>query len=250
MPRCCCNGRVQITRPPLWADDLPGDVPGFRRGEEHEGPRDLFRGAQPPHRRFPGKVGLVLRREPGHHVGLDHTGGHAVDRDARRTFLFGQGAAQPDDPGLGGRVVRLAAAAHLAPHAADAQDAPVFTADHPRQHGAAGVKDAVQVGGHHPPPILVGQVGEQFLLGDARVADQHLQPPEGLFRFRCSPAGGGRVRGIGLQRQELPVGSQRPGLLQYRAGGVGMAVPGEGYVVPPPGQRPEQQLRRCRGCRR
>lgn len=51
----------------------------------------------------------------------------------------------------------------------------------PGQHRAAGVERAVQIDGHHPPPVLVGGVGEQLDLCDARIADEHLQTAEFLL---------------------------------------------------------------------
>ena len=101
----------------------------------------------------------------------------------------GKGLAKADEPCLGRTVGDLAAAAGLAPHAADKQDAAVFTVDHAGQNRAAGVERAVQIDGHHPPPVLVGGVGEQLDLRDAGIADEHLQTAE----FLLGPGNGGRT---------------------------------------------------------
>ena len=61
------------------------------------------------------------------------------------------------------------------------------------QGGPDGVEDSVHIGGKELPPLPVGDVGEQHLgQGDARVADQGVQSPEG--------GAGGLHQGLGFVR--------------------------------------------------
>ena len=98
--------------------------------------------------------------------------------------------------------MHLAAAAGLAPHAAHGQDAARLAADHARQGQLAQVERAAQVHVQHVLPLLRGDIGEQLLLGNARVAHQHIHMAHGLLhgveRHLTAGAGGH----VALDRQQ------------------------------------------------
>ena len=98
--------------------------------------------------------------------------------------------------------MHLAAAAGLAPHTAHGQDAARLAADHARQGQLAQVERAAQVHVQHVLPLLRGDIGEQLLLGNARVAHQHIHMAHGLLhgveRHLTAGAGGH----IALDRQQ------------------------------------------------
>ena len=77
--------------------------------------------------------------------------------------------------------MHLAAAAGLAPHAAHGQDASGLAADHTRQRQLTQVERTGQVHVQHMLPLFRGDVGEQLLLGDARIAHQHIHTAQCLF---------------------------------------------------------------------
>ena len=88
----------------------------------------------------------------------------------------------------------LAAAAGLAPHAAHGEDTARFAAYHPGQGQLAEVERTGQVDVQHPLPLFRRDVGEQLLLGDARVAHQHIHPAQRLLggaegQLTAGPAG-------------------------------------------------------------
>ena len=90
--------------------------------------------------------------------------------------------------------MHLAAAAGLAPHTAHGEDPARLAADHPGQGQLAEVERTGQVDVQHPLPLLRRDVGEQLLLGDARVAHQHIQMAQRLLggaegQLTAGPAG-------------------------------------------------------------
>ena len=187
--------------------------------------------AQPSHGCLLGQGRPVLLGKSGHHVSVNDTGSHHIDGDAAGPFLLGQRLAETDQPCFGGTVGDFTAAAGLPPHAAHQQDSTVFAVDHAGQSGPAGVKGSVQIHRHDAAPVLIGGIGEEFLLGNAGVTDKNLQSAQFLFGTPHRHGDLGRVGGIGTQSQKLTVGSDLPGLGQYLFGGAAVMVPGEGHII-------------------
>ena len=52
------------------------------------------------------------------------------------------------------------------------------------QGGAAAEEDAVEIGGHHLAPLLVGDFGRLAAFEDAGVVDQNIQPAKALDHGR------------------------------------------------------------------
>ena len=108
--------------------------------------------------------------------------------------------------------------------------------DHAGQHRAAGVERAVQINGHHPPPVLVGGVGEQLDLRDARIADEHLQTAE----FLLGPGNGGAHLGgvarVGPDGKIAAAGVDFFGLTAHGVGGIGVGIVRKGDVIARPGK--------------
>ena len=108
--------------------------------------------------------------------------------------------------------------------------------DHTGQHRAAGVERAVQIDGHHPPPVLVGGVGEQLDLRDARIADEHLQTAE----FLLGPGNGGAHLGgvarVGPDGKIEAAGVDFFGLTAHGVGGIGVGIVRKGDVIACPGK--------------
>ena len=106
--------------------------------------------------------------------------------------------------------------------------------DHTGQHRAAGVERAVQIDGHHPPPVLVGGVGEQLDLRDARIADEHLQTAE----FLLGPGNGGAHLGgvarVGPDGKIEAAGVDFFGLTAHAVGGIGVGIVRKGDVIARP----------------
>ena len=61
-------------------------------------------------------------------------------------------------------------------------------------------------------PILVGSVGKQLLLGDARIADKHLQTAQGFFGLGHSGAHLGGVARVSADGQKRPGRGEGAGL--------------------------------------
>src|SRR5690606_18304090 len=116
---------------------------------------------------LPGRHG-----DPRRHLGLDEPGGDGVDRDATggQPLVRAHRPDQPDDAGLGGGVVGLAAVAGDAGGGGDADDPSAVV----QPAGQVGVEEDLvdpDLGGqvdlqHAAPPLLVG-VDEQPVAGDA-----------------------------------------------------------------------------------
>ena len=86
-------------------------------------------------------------------------------------------------------------------------------------------------------PILVGSVGKQLLLGDARIADKHLQTAQGFFGLGHSGAHLGGVARVSADGQKRPGRGEGAGLGGYGLGGFGVCMIGKGHVVARAGQR-------------
>ena len=96
----------------------------------------------------------------------------------------------------------MAAAAGLAPHAAHGEDTARFAAYHPGQGQLAEVERTGQVDVQHPLPLFRRDVGEQLLLGDTRVAHQHIHPTQRLFRRTERQLAAGPAGHIALHRRD------------------------------------------------
>ncbi len=71
---------------------LPGMI-----HQKYQRAGNFFRGAKALHGGLFRQGSFVLCGKAGHHVGLNHTGSHAVHRNAGRTFLFGERLGTPEE---------------------------------------------------------------------------------------------------------------------------------------------------------
>ena len=86
-------------------------------------------------------------------------------------------------------------------------------------------------------PILIGGVGKQLDLRNARIADKHLQAAQLPL---CLLHGGlhlCRIPRIGLYCQKAAALRGGCGAAQHRLGGVRMGVVGKGNIIPGAGER-------------
>src|SRR5215468_9642753 len=168
--------------------DLPGDVRGLVGGQEADHPGDLFRLPEPAQRNLAADPVHHLVGNGGHHVGGDVAGGDrvhgqpdAVTGRALRPVelehrLLGQRLGQPEQPGFGGGVVRLADVAGLADHRGHVDDPPGAAPEHVLKRVLGQEERTGQVDRDDPLPVVVGHLGHGPVDGDPGVVDQDVEP--------------------------------------------------------------------------
>src|SRR6202163_1576566 len=163
--------------------DGPRDVAGLVLEQKLHDARHFFRLAEPALRDL-----LDHRVERGlgdltDHLGLDETGRDGVDRDAAARHLQREALGEPEQPGFGRRVIRLADVARLADDRADVDDAPGTALDHVLDHALDHAERAEQVDVEHVAPVVVRHLAHRLVDGDAGVVDQEVDAPEALEHF-------------------------------------------------------------------
>src|SRR5215471_6787286 len=138
---------------PVDVEHLARDVGAPLSGEESYHFRYLARRSHAPQRHL-GEQGLAgLAGEGGGHVGVDEPGGDGVDQDRPVGELASGGLGEPDESGLGRRVVGLAGIPHGARGGGDVDDAPTaLLADHDLGHRTGHEERAPEVHVHHGVP--------------------------------------------------------------------------------------------------
>src|SRR6266545_245275 len=147
--RSCTAGLLAVhDEAAVDAQRLAGHVAGARRGEEADHGGDVFGAFHPPQRyRLLALAGELLRRlveqrallagDLVPHVGLDEARTHAVEADAVGGVGECQALGHADDGGLADVVGQVGAAADLAGHRRQADDAAALLREHGRQHRLA-----------------------------------------------------------------------------------------------------------------
>src|SRR5205823_385440 len=155
--------------PQPTVDDQP--VPRYEGGlvgaEEAYRAGDVRRLAEPPERRVAEhRRGRLLRQDVGelraYVAWRDDVRAHPAAAELARERL-----REPDDPGLGGRVVRLAPVAVDADDGGDVDDRAGPLLHHRPAHGAAGIEDGREVRLDHRSPIVVGHARQETVAGEA-----------------------------------------------------------------------------------
>ena len=113
----------------------------------------------------------------GGHLGDHEAGGDRVRGDAERAQLDRERAGGALQPGLGRRVVDLAAGAQRG-HAGQADDPPPAGRHHVPLRRLAGQEEPAQVHRHDGVPVVLGHLEQQVVPGDPGVVDQHAERAE------------------------------------------------------------------------
>ena len=218
----------------VHAQHLSGDIGTLRRGEEGHRLGYLLRGAGAAlgdggQHGLPGLVG-----QGGGHVGLNKAGGHRVHRDVPAGKLLGGRFHQADNPRLAGCVGGLARVASQANDAGQADNPPVFLAQHHLGRRLGTEVGAFQVGVQGFGKVLLLGGHKQAVPGDAGVVHQNVQPAETLLHCRDQSLAGGGVGHVGLKGLRLhPQGPTQLYRLRRRRGAAPIV---DGHRRPPPGQ--------------
>ena len=117
--------------------------------------------------------GRLFRQHLGE-LRLHVAGRDDVRADVPRAELARERLREADDPGLRGRVVRLAPVAVHADDRADVDDRPAALLHHRPRHRAAGVEDRAQIRVDHRAPVVVRHAREQAVARQPRVVDEHV----------------------------------------------------------------------------
>src|SRR3990172_1056477 len=135
-----------------------------------------------------GQQGLAgLGGHRGGHVRLDEPGGHRVDQDAPAAELARRRLRQADEPGLGGRVIRLAGVPHGPGRGRDVDDPAALLAHHDLRHRPRREERAAEVHVEYPVPVLVLHPDEQRVAGDSGVVHEDVDAAEALLRLIHQP---------------------------------------------------------------
>ena len=125
----------------------------------------------------------MLRRELAQQLGFDDRWRNAVDQHTARGELFAERLRQPDHPCFGGRVGAHVRVALFTCDRRDIDDPTDAARLHVRQDGFAAVEGPVQVDCEHPPPIVVGILGQgRRWSRDAGIVHQHVDPTKACER--------------------------------------------------------------------
>ena len=217
-------------------DDLSGEKSGLGRGQEKEGIGHVLGGAEAAQRSLIGQILQGFGPQMGIHLGINDPRSHTVYRDTGGTQFPGQGLGEADYAGLGGGVGRLTGGARPPPHGGDGEDAPALPGDHVVIDRPAAVEDAVQVGAHQRPPILVAHVTEQSRPGLSGVAYQNVKLTKIIQHIVNHPLDLFRIGYIGLNRDG---GASGVGELLYKGqSGLLRGVIVDGHGVPGCGKDP------------
>ena len=159
-----------------------GDVARLLAAQVGDQVGDVGRPALAAHR-YPGEDLLLLLADQlaGGDVGVDQPGRDGVDRHAVRAQLAGQGAGEPELPGLGRGVGDAAedAAAALGRDRRQEHDPAEAALDHAGREAAGDVVGAAHVHREDPLPLLGGDLQEGGRRGDAGVVDQRADRRDG-----------------------------------------------------------------------
>ena len=118
---------------------------------------------------------IFARRVFRDHVGqlrLDVPGRDDVCTHAAAAELLRERLREADDPGLRGRVVRLAPVAVHADDRRDVHDRARPALHHPARHRAAGVEDRAEVRLEHGTPVVVAHPREHAVAREPGVVDE------------------------------------------------------------------------------
>ncbi len=111
----------------------------------------------------------------GRHGRLDETGTNDVGRNPELAQLERERLREPLDPGLGRRVVRLAAVAE-GRHGRDEHHRPALLLDHRGLRRAHREERASEVGRDHGLPVVVRHLVQEVVADDPRARHEDVQP--------------------------------------------------------------------------
>ena len=109
-------------------------------------------------------------------------GENGVRENAVCRALDGDHVGQPDESGLGRRVVRLHRLPEIARRRRDEHEPAVLLLRHHLEGGLAEVEAAVEMHPQHVSPVVGGELVERNAVEDARIADDDVEAPEGVDR--------------------------------------------------------------------
>ena len=146
--------------------------------EEEAGVGDLLSVAEAAERDLGEERGLVLFGKTGRHVRVDEARSDAVDRDAARADLAGEGLGHAHEARLGGGIVDLAGVAHGAHDGRDGDDAAGALLHHRAHAGAGKTEGGGEVGLDDVVPGVVLHAHHERVAGDASVVDENVDAAE------------------------------------------------------------------------
>ncbi len=109
-------------------------------------------------------------------------GKNGIGENSVRRTLDGDDVGQPDEAGLGGRVVGFHRLAEIARRRRDEDEPAVVLFRHHLVRGLAQVETAVEVHPQHLAPVVGGELVERDAVEDAGIADDGVESPEGVDR--------------------------------------------------------------------
>ena len=107
-------------------------------------------------------------------------GKNGIGQNSVRRTLDGDDIGQPDEAGLGGRVVRFHRLPEIARRRRDEDEAAVLLFGHHLVRGLAQVETTVQMDLQHLAPVVGGELVERNAVEDAGIADHGIESPEGV----------------------------------------------------------------------
>src|ERR1700676_2674602 len=177
---------------------LPGDISRFIGAEIDRRGGDILGRSEPCCRNLREDVFALLVVERVRHRRLDESGRDAVRSDVALGVFRAQRLDHADQSRLRGGVIALAGIAGDTDDRGDGDDAAEPLAHHQLGRGPGQAEGRGQIDLDDFVPVLVAQLHEQIVPGDAGVTDQNVDLAHGLFRRRhqCLDLGSvGKVAG-------------------------------------------------------
>ena len=154
------------------------------RDEEHRQVGDFGRFAEASGRYLFAELRLV---DVGGHVRAHESRGDGIHRHPLFGHLLRQRLRHTDQAGFCCGISHLTGSAGYPPYRGHQHNAAAVPADHGRQHRLAGMISSIKMDPQHSCPFLIGGIGKQFLLGNARTVNQRVDMAEPVRRQNRRP---------------------------------------------------------------